>query len=173
MKQFIIPLLLVASCSTLKREDCQTMDWYNKGLEDARNDGQSEIDGYEKTCKEYGLSVLRSDYDSGFKKGLNDFCTFDKGYEYGKNGKSHFNECSSLNSEFSNGYAKSLKDIEENQKKQEEELKEKKEKDLKEAVERLNECSSDFDCERDGKRCETETQFIHSAGEMAEIRVCK
>jgi hypothetical protein len=163
MNKFILLVLLVfVSCSTLEKKECQDMDWLDKGLQDG-SDGESNLDQYQKECSKHGVEVSKEKYETGLTEGLRKFCTYDNGYEFGKNGKSHFNDCP-FNSDFKKGHDEALADIEDE--------KEKKEEDLKKAVSDLNECSMDSDC-TDGKRCDSESKYITSVSQWADIKICK
>src|SRR5690606_6739316 len=106
-------LLLAASffavgCSSVMTADeCQSVNWYNKGLIDGQTGVYKEqLDDYVKICSKANVVVDKDDYSRGYMEGLKEYCTFDRGMDIGvKGGASH--NCPA-DSEYAEGYAKGI-----------------------------------------------------------------
>lgn len=117
---------LISGCSlfSLSEEQCRHMDWYAKGRTDALNgESMGSISGYSKQCSKYSIVPNKRDYTNGFNQGLEQFCTYERGKEYGYLGRFYKNTCPThLEENFIKGYKYGKK------KRKIEELKEKQEK---------------------------------------------
>lgn len=86
--------LFLTSCASISESECQAGNWADLGYRDGVNGkSRSRIADYVETCGEYGASVDRSAYLSSFETGLIHYCTYDKGFELGKDGSSYNSVC--------------------------------------------------------------------------------
>ena len=100
-------LILLSSCATpLSLSECNTIDWYSKGLSDGENGASMEkFSGYVKDCSRFAVTPDREEYTLGREKGLDSFCTRDRGYEMGLSGHEYMSVCPvSRELEFRSGY---------------------------------------------------------------------
>lgn len=87
-------LLVLAGCSTLSKEQCQSGDWYQIGVVDGRNGKSSAILAeHEKACARYKIGVDAITWQRGRSEGLKDYCTPVSGFANGSAGKSYENVC--------------------------------------------------------------------------------
>ena len=101
-----LTLLVVASCATLSREECQTADWRQIGIIDGSKGREYHyIANHNKSCSEYGIKPDFEKYNQGRAEGLKLFCTREKGYKEGENNGSNGSACpSDLKDRFQEGY---------------------------------------------------------------------
>lgn len=180
----IFTSLLLSSCATLTAQDCEQMDWRERGLKDGRaGEEASQLARYKKQCGEFNLSVDAKLYKAGYQAGLKDFCTYENGVEQGESGEKNQNVCpSDLAPEFNKGHVAGYKvyklkeELEEQREKQEDELKKQREqaeddqKDADEAaLKRMNECTFDSDCE--SRKCVSMHESVGSAS--GHVKKCR
>ena len=67
-------------------EKCQSSNWEQYGETDANDHHVNRYDLYLKECNEFGVTPNSAQYESGFKKGLEELCTFQNGYLIGNEG---------------------------------------------------------------------------------------
>lgn len=82
----LIALLLLTSCASMNAEKCQSANWREYGQSDAESHHANYYNRYAEGCKEYGVTPNRDQYEAGFKKGLEELCTFQNGYLIGNDG---------------------------------------------------------------------------------------
>ncbi len=105
-KMCFVILLLLCGCATMNRSECLTADWHMIGLEDgAMGRELSYIGNHRKACAEHNISPDLEQYQNGYSQGLQQFCTYTKGYQLGKKGSSYKSVCSpELEENFLVGY---------------------------------------------------------------------
>ena len=87
-------VLLIQGCSTLNEKECIRGDWTNIGLNDALNGYTSaRLAEHEEACIKYGIAAVESDYQQGFEKGLERFCTTERGYYFAMQGGDYKATC--------------------------------------------------------------------------------
>lgn len=69
MRTLLFGLLILGGCSSLKKEDCVSMDWKTKGLTDAKEGYGRRISSYEAQCAKYGVEAETAAYEAGFTEG--------------------------------------------------------------------------------------------------------
>ena len=80
-------LLLLNGCALLSREDCMRGSWYELGINDGRLGLASDrLERYHNDCSEYGVKVNDAEYQSGRKKGLENYCQLSVALETGSKG---------------------------------------------------------------------------------------
>lgn len=108
MKTFLVMLWLVllSGCATLSKDQCKAVQWSERGERDAYDGyARDRIEEYAKSCAEHGITPDRVIYAEGFERGLVKFCQPQRGFEYGRGGKSYRNTCPrDLEPEFLRGY---------------------------------------------------------------------
>ena len=129
LMSLLLTLALANGCQVMSKTDCKNGDWYGQGQDDSQNGyRKSMYQEHRKVCQEHGFPTNEMAYKNGYKKGLNDYCTFDKGLHEGKKEKRYKNICpKNLEPSFLKGYAlgreiaEQERELEERRKKQEEE----------------------------------------------------
>lgn len=101
-------ILTLTACSTMSQKECLVANWYDLGF----TDGAA---GYPITffseraadCVKYGISANRETYLQARQAGLKNYCTREKGYEQGYNGRSYHGVCQGRDgNNFLSGYRK-------------------------------------------------------------------
>ena len=109
---FVLPALLIAllvlsACASISKEECLAADWYSIGVEDgSKGYPMSRIGAYRKDCAEVGVAPDADQYAQGRDRGLESYCTYERGYAEGKRGSSNRAVCppGQLEAEFMQGY---------------------------------------------------------------------
>lgn len=106
-----VPLLLVlltglSACASLSEEECLAADWYAIGVEDgSRGADMSRIGAHRKACAEVGVAPDIALYEQGRARGLESFCTRERGYYQGERGQRYSGVCPAhLEPQFMQGY---------------------------------------------------------------------
>lgn len=87
----VIALSVLAGCASLSEEECLAADWYAIGVEDgSRGQEMSRIGAHRKACAEFGIAPDMALYEQGRARGLESFCTRERGYYQGERGR-HYN----------------------------------------------------------------------------------
>jgi hypothetical protein len=90
----LVGLLILSGCASLSAEECLAADWYTIGVEDgSRGQSVSRIGAHRKACAEVGVQPDMARYDAGRAFGLQSFCTRERGYAEGENGRSYSGVC--------------------------------------------------------------------------------
>ena len=86
--------LLLGGCASMSEKQCRSVDWRERGERDAY-DGQSRerIASYQDACSEFGIRPDVAAYNAGYAKGLEHYCTPQRGYAVGKSGGSYRRTC--------------------------------------------------------------------------------
>lgn len=106
MKFIILSLMLtLVGCSGMSLEECQTANWGQHGENAARAGRANSFNEWTEKCSEHGVAVDSAAYDSGYKKGLVSFCTYQGGYDHGDKGLENPKICPPSSSDnFLKGY---------------------------------------------------------------------
>ena len=90
----LVLLLLLGGCATMNRSECLNADWRMIGMEDgASGRPLTYIGNHRKACAEFGISPDLDRYQSGHAQGLQQFCTYARGYSFGQHGRRDPNVC--------------------------------------------------------------------------------
>lgn len=90
----LVGLLILSGCASLSAEECLAADWYTIGVEDgSRGQSVSRIGAHRKACAEVGVQPDMARYSEGRAFGLQSFCTRERGYTEGENGRSYSGVC--------------------------------------------------------------------------------
>ena len=94
-----LPLLIIIAvslqgCSTLSRDECQTMDWYTIGYQDGLQGRVSRpVADHHKACAKRDAAVQIARYSQGRDDGLKQFCSPDNGFRLGSKGANYNGVC--------------------------------------------------------------------------------
>ncbi len=107
----LLALLLLLGCSQLTEEQCDSMDWYQKGIEDAvtRDYDQKHLE-YKETCAAHGIEVNSKHYKDGYNKGLEKYCTDKTAFDLGMRGEEIHQGCLEVNKKFQAKYDSGYKE---------------------------------------------------------------
>lgn len=111
---FIFVFFTLLGCSTLSKQQCQSMDWQERGRVDG-SDGKpsSTVSTYGESCEEHGIQIDGTRYEQGRRQGLKVFCDYESGRAYGAEGKKYLSVCpEELEGNFLRGYRLGLKEYE-------------------------------------------------------------
>ena len=87
-------LLLLCGCATMNRSECLNADWRMIGLEDGANGRPlSFVGNHRRACAEFGISPDLDLYQVGHDQGLQQFCTYARGFALGQSGHQDPNVC--------------------------------------------------------------------------------
>ncbi len=102
----LIVLLVLTACASLSEEECLAADWYAIGVEDgSRGQPLSRLGTHRKACADYGVAPDAERYAQGRMRGLESFCTRERGYYQGERGYSYSGVCPAhLEGPFMQGY---------------------------------------------------------------------
>jgi hypothetical protein len=103
---FLGSLMLVAGCASISKQECLVGDWQSVGFKDGNN-GQptARLGSHIEECGKHGVSIDRATYMKGYNEGLQAFCTFDRGLQFGRSGGYYQDVCpANLAVEFRRGY---------------------------------------------------------------------
>lgn len=103
-------LAMVAGCASVSKEDCLLTDWYEVGRLDGRQGkARTAFQGRAKACLEHGITADRQAYYKGHDRGMQYYCTEQKGFELGQQGLAYRSVCPlQLEANFRAGYDKGL-----------------------------------------------------------------
>jgi hypothetical protein len=106
----IAAMLLFTGCASVSREDCLITDWYETGrLDGMQGLAKTVFQDRAKPCLQYGITVDRPAYYQGHDEGLTHYCTPQKGYELGVQGRTYNPICPALlSNDFLTGYQEGL-----------------------------------------------------------------
>lgn len=113
MKNLKIYLLLsgilsLTACSTMTQKECLVADWQDVGYADgAAGQTMTLFNERASDCIKYGIAANRDSYLQARKEGLKTYCTREKGYEQGANGRTYHGVCEGQAAKhFLSGYQK-------------------------------------------------------------------
>ncbi len=84
----------LASCATISEEACLAGDWESIGFKDGENGkSRARLADISQTCGKYNVIPDRTAYLRGLEEGLTRYCTPQRGYDHGRDGRGVNNEC--------------------------------------------------------------------------------
>ncbi len=102
--------ITISACNTtpdlISNDDCINNNWVDTGYNTAIS-GKSvrHFNSYIEQCGEKLADNAKATYIEGFKKGIQEYCTYENGYEVGSKSKLNSNTCPyELRTEFNKGY---------------------------------------------------------------------
>ena len=148
----LIFTVILCSCSSLSKKDCETMNWQQKGKDDgAAGTAKTAFIKYQRMCSEHHVITDQRSYEKGHAEGLKSFCTYDSGYDYGRANEEYAGVCpKEAEADFIRGYRIGKK---EHELKAREERIAKREKELaiaarQDLLDGDEECDFDSDCRK-------------------------
>jgi hypothetical protein len=104
----LVVTLFLTSCSTMSKEECQTVNWKDKGFEDATEGNPVHLSKHTKACAEAHITPNRPLYMAGYNAGARQFCNYESGVRFGKTGRSTRSICNGpgQRQKFIRGYQK-------------------------------------------------------------------
>lgn len=95
MRRVLIALVFsVASCATMNEEDCAYADWRLIGEKDGRvGETLAVFDKRAEQCASFGIAADRAGYDEGRARGLEAYCTPERGFDEGRAGGAYRGVC--------------------------------------------------------------------------------
>lgn len=105
----IYALAILPACTTISKEDCQNVNWYQVGVKDGQNGwniNSFQGHGYQiKSCSQQGVEQSKNKYLEGQAEGLKNFCSYESGLMHGDRGDHYDNVCpKNLQESFLQGY---------------------------------------------------------------------
>ena len=98
MKYFLLSLLLLSACSTLKDEDCRMRDWYVQGYSDGERGYDPEMfKTHIMVCEEDITKIKQDKYSEGYRKGADRYCKYRQGFLVGESGRPFPRVCKGRN----------------------------------------------------------------------------
>lgn len=108
----VLPLL--ATCATLDREQCASVDWRRLGESDgAAGRHPSHVEAHRRSCAEHKLPIDETSWRMGWERGITFYCTPQNGLSVGLEGGYYADSCpADLSADFTGAYrvAKRLHD---------------------------------------------------------------
>ncbi|MFM4651060.1 DUF2799 domain-containing protein [Aeromonas bivalvium] len=90
----LILCLLLGACSSLSREECAAMSWYNLGFADGEQGKAPDAGkGYAERCGEHGVAADLGEWQRGYQKGLELYCIPELAYRKGRDGEEYQGVC--------------------------------------------------------------------------------
>ena len=87
-------IVVISSCATLSKAECQTGDWRGIGFADGnRGYPLSFLEDHMTACSEHGITVNRQLYEAGRSEGLQAYCRIDRAENEGRAGRPYYNVC--------------------------------------------------------------------------------
>lgn len=101
-----VATLCISGCASISEDQCLAGNWAERGYKDgAKGTSRGRLVDYADTCAKYAVSPNNSAYLENYEAGLVTYCTFERGFERGKNGSSYNQVCSGpLAQDFAPGY---------------------------------------------------------------------
>ena len=98
--------LQLGGCATLSENECRSADWNAIGYRDGANGYDAgRLADHAEACAEYSISPDQKEYESGRFRGLELFCTEQKGVQVGRQGSSYSGVCpADIEPDFLHGY---------------------------------------------------------------------
>ncbi len=109
--KIIIPILIgmslgLSACASISEEDCQVGAWSEYGYKDGlKGRSSSRVEDYAQKCAKFGIVPDMDAYLTRYDQGIQRYCTYERGFERGRDGGSYNQACSgSLSVDYAPGY---------------------------------------------------------------------
>lgn len=90
----MVASLFLAGCATLNKNECQTVDWGQLGLQNGQSgEPETYIAEHQKACAQYKLPVDTAKWEAGWQKGIRNYCTPANGLAVGQQGRTDASMC--------------------------------------------------------------------------------
>nr|WP_174506117.1 DUF2799 domain-containing protein [Acinetobacter sp. Marseille-Q1620] len=88
-------VLLLSGCAAMSVEECKTTNWFVKGEDDGSRGHLSKIAGYYKACQKVNVLPDQTEYEHGYRLGLEIFCQAQNIFYEALNGGGNYQVCPS------------------------------------------------------------------------------
>lgn len=85
--------LLFSGCAAMSVDECKTANWTAVGEKDGSNGRERRLNQYYKACSEANIIPNQSQYDQGYRKGLDYYCQPDMIFHEALKGKGLYQVC--------------------------------------------------------------------------------
>ncbi|MCW8875922.1 MAG: DUF2799 domain-containing protein [Kangiellaceae bacterium] len=101
-----ICLSFISGCATMSKSECQVANWEIIGMEDgSAGRPTSHLGQHRSACAEHGVAPDLNAYMKGHERGVQQFCTYQNGFNQGNSGRGYSGVCPShLAGQFTRGY---------------------------------------------------------------------
>lgn len=102
--------LILTSCASLSKSECERGEWQSKGFDDAISGRAStRFSAHTKACAKHGITVDNTTYMTGYQIGLKRYCRAETGISKGRDAEQYNDICpAELESGFLSGYLEGL-----------------------------------------------------------------
>lgn len=107
----VFAIFFLGSCATLKKSDCTDGNWSGIGFNDAAAGLKSgpQFRAHTKACAKHRIAPNLAVYNTGYQKGLVQFCTTTNGYNRGVSKSEYYGVCpKTSHNNFLKGYLAGL-----------------------------------------------------------------
>jgi hypothetical protein len=91
----LLPFSVLAGCAGgMSREECEVVDWRALGYEDGvKGWSEARIGDHRKACAKHGIGLDLDAYRSGWREGVQSYCSPGNGYKLGRRGQRYSGVC--------------------------------------------------------------------------------
>lgn len=90
----LLPLLLLAGCATLDKNECLQANWNDLGARDGQSGyPATRLEEHRSACREHGVVPDDRAYLAGREQGLRYYCTAETGFREGRRGATYQRVC--------------------------------------------------------------------------------
>ena len=90
----LLPLLLLASCATLDKNECLQANWNDLGARDGQSGyPATRLEEHRSACRDHGVVPDDRAYLAGREQGLRYYCTAETGFREGRRGATYQRVC--------------------------------------------------------------------------------
>ena len=103
-----LAIVSLSGCASISEDQCLAGNWAERGYKDGANGvSPGRLADYADTCAKYAVSPDNTVYIENYQAGVVSYCTYERGFQRGKNGDSYNQVCSGeLAQNFAPGYDK-------------------------------------------------------------------
>lgn len=100
-----VVLALMTGCNSWTTEKCQSTNWETVGYSEGSQGKNNAAGVYASRCQKQKVSINTNAYNTGYKRGLDVFCSYNSGYQEAFSGNPVLPVCSSI-AKYQEGYSK-------------------------------------------------------------------
>ena len=91
---YVAAALLAGGCTVMSESECRSANWEVVGERDGREGREwSQLARYYDACSAVGVTPDPDEYRAGYDRGLESYCTPNRGYSEGRGGMSYHGVC--------------------------------------------------------------------------------
>lgn len=102
--------LTLGACSSWNKEKCMSTNWDALGYGEGTQGKPNAAGVYTERCERQGVKINYDDYLKGYNRGLEQYCSYNKGYSDASAAKPILSTCSAL-LKYKDGYSQGRKDF--------------------------------------------------------------